>query len=396
MPQALTHQMVAREAAAMLVEETFIGAHINTDPEDEYSSVVQGYKKGDTVRIKVPPVPVVFDGASFAGGGAAPSLTEQSVSLVVNKQKHVPISFGAKEKKLELSDFKERFLKPAMNSLISFVNADLALDFKNGSPNVIQLTATPRTGYRNASSVLDRFLAPRDDRRIHISSDANDALGEQNAALFHSSAELRREFDRNIIGNFADWDYYINQSLPVHVVGAGAGYVMNGAGVDLAAQLAVTTGTGAVAKGTKLTVANVFAVHPITGLSNGKLRQYTVTADYVGGAGNILISPALNVTTATKIGNINALPANAAAVTLVANAAGKASNIGFHRNSMAAAFPPLGVLASCEGYTATVKNMSVRVMTFGDGKLDIEHTRIDVLYGDVLVRPDHTVVLIDA
>jgi hypothetical protein len=83
-------------------------------------------------------------------------------------------------------------------------------------------------------------------------------------------------------------------------------------------------------------------------------------------------------------------------VTLVANAAGKQSNVGFHRNAVAAAFPPLGVLASCEGYTATVKNISVRVMTFGNGLTDVENTRVDVLYGNVMVRPDHAVVAIDA
>lgn len=396
MGQPLTHQMVAREAAAMLLEENFVGTQINTDREEEFGTPVQGYKKGDTVRIKVPPVPVVFDGATFAGGGSAPLLNEGSINLVVNKQKHVPISFGAKEKALELTDFKARFLRPAMNSLISFINADLLLDMKNACPNAVQLGGTPRTIYRNASSVLDRFLAPVDQRRIHITSDANDLLGEQNATLFLPGREIAEEFERNRIGQFSTLDFFVNQSLPVHVNGAGAGYVMNGAGVDGASQLAVTTGTGAINKGTIITVANVNAVHPITGVTNGKPRQFVVTADYAGGAGNIQISPSLNLTTATKIGNINALPANGAAVTLLANAAGKASNIAFHRNAFAAAFPPLGVLASCEGYTATMKNISVRVMTFGDGKADQEHTRIDVLYGDVGVRIDHMCRVIDA
>jgi P22 coat protein - gene protein 5 len=394
--QFLTHQMVAREAAAMLNEENFVGAQINTDREEEFGDVTQGYKNGDTVRIKVPPVPIVFDGATFAAGGSAPSLAEGVVSLQVNKQKHVALSFTAKEKKLDMSEFKPRYLRPAINSLIAIVNADLLLDMKNQAQNAVQLTATPRTIYRNASSVLDRFLAPVDQRRIHITSDANDLLGEQNATLFVPGTEISEEFEKNRIGKFSTLDFYVNQSLPVHANGAGAGYVMNGAGVEGASQLAVITGTGAIAKGTILTVANVLSVHPLTGLSNGKSRQYTVTADYAGGAGNIQIAPPLLATTATKIGNINALPANAAAVTLLANAAGKASNIAFHRNAMAAAFPPLGVLASCEGYTATVKNISVRVMTFGDGKADVENTRVDVLYGDIAVRPDHMCRVIDA
>lgn len=401
MPQALTHQMVAREAAAMLVEANFVGAQINTDPDEEFGQAVNGYKKGDTVRIKVPPVPVVYDGATFAAGGAAQNLNEQSVSLVVNKQKHTALTFTAKEKKLELADFKERFLRPCMNSLIAIVNADLLLDMKNAAQWAVQLDATPRKGFRAGASVLDRFLAPVDQRRMHISSASNDALGEQNATLFLPNDELTEEFQKNRVGQFAMWDFYNQQSLPTHVVGAGAGYLVNGAPADGVALLPVNTGTGAVSKGTKFTIANVFATHPLTGLSNGQLRQFVVTADYVGGNGNIAFAPALNLTVAAgagvgKIGNINALPLNTAAVTLIANAAGKQSNIGFHRNAMAAAFPPLGVLASCEGYTASLKNISVRVMTFGDGKADVEHTRVDVLYGDAPVRPDHMVVEIDA
>lgn len=402
MPQALTHQMIAREAAKMLVEANFVGAHINTDPyEEEFGNAVQGYKKGDTVKIKIPPVPVVYDGSTFAAGGAAQNLNEGSVDLVVNKQKHTALTFTAKEKKLDLTDFKERFLRPCMNSLIAIVNADLLLDMKNSTPNVVQLDATPRKGFRAAASVLDRFLAPVDQRRMHISSASNDALGEANAALFHPNTEIREEFERNRVGNFAMWDFYNQQSLPTHVVGAGAGYLVNDTPADGDSVVTVDTGTGAIAAGTAFTFDNVFATHPLTGLSNGQLRQFYVTANYAGGAGDISFYPPLNLTVAAgsgvgKVGNINALPVNNAAITLVANAASKQSNIGFHRNAVAAAFPPLGVLASCEGYTATVKNISVRVMTFGDGNLDKEHTRVDVLYGNKTVRPDHLVRVVDA
>lgn len=402
MPQALTHQMVAREAAAMLMEENFVGAQINTDREDEFGESVSGYKKGDTVRIKVPPVPVVYDGATFAAGGAAQSLNEQSVSLVVDTQKHTALSFTAKEKKLDLSDFKERFLRPCMNSLIAVVNADLLLYMKNQAQNAVQLTATPRVGFRTTASTLDRALAPFDQRRMHISSASNDALGEANATLFQPNKELTDEFTKNRVGQFANWDFYNQQSLPTHVVGAGAGYVIHGTPpVDGAALLPVITGTGAISAGTKFTIANVLATHPLTGASNGQLRQFTVTADYAGGAGNIAFAPALNLTVAAgsgvgKVGNINALPVGGAAVTLLANAASKQSCIGFHRNAVAAAFPPLGVLASCEGYTATVKGVSVRVMTFGNGLTDVESTRVDILYGKIAVRPQHIVTAIDA
>ena len=62
----------------------------------------------------------------------------------------------------------------------------------------------------------------------------------------------------------------------------------------------------------------------------------------------------------------------------------------FHKDAFTAAFAPLPVLASCEGYTARLPSgVNVRVMTFGDGNKDIECTRIDVLYGFQTVRGIH-------
>lgn len=394
MGQALTHQMIAREAAAMLVMENPVVKNINTDRQKEYGEEINGFKKGDTVRIKVPPVPVVFDGAVFAGGGNAPLAQETEVPLTLDTQKHVALTFGAKEKLLDLSDFKERFLRPAMESLSAIVNADLLTRMKNQTPNVVGTwgtVPTTRATYRAASSVLDRFLAPSTKRSLHFSSDANDGLAEANATLFHTKGELEAEFSENAVGHFAGWEFFAQQSIPVHTNGAGAGYLVNGAS-QVGATLIVDTGTGAVPKGSIITIAGVNAVNPLTGVTTGKLRAFVVTADYAGGGGSISISPAIVQNTATQRGNVTALAADNAAITIFGTASASApQNIGFHRDAFAAAFAPLPVLASTEGYTATYKGISVRVMTFGDGYQDKENTRIDVLYGEQVVRPDHAV-----
>lgn len=396
--QALTHQMIAREAAKMLVEENTVVANMNTSRKEEFGEEVNGYKKGDTVKVAIPPTPVVYDGASFAGGGSAPASNESFVNLTLDQQKHVPLTFTAKEKKLELSDFSKRFLRPAMSALSSQVNRSLLLGMKNATPNVIGTWGTipaTRTPWRNAASSLSRFLAPEDQRYAHFSLDASDALAEANAALFHDSAELKGEFSDNAVGRFAGLEFYTQLSLPVHTNGAGTGYVLNGTGgASLASGvIAVTTGTGAITKGTVLTIAGVNSVHPITGVDTGKPRQFVVTADYAGGAGNISVYPAIIPTTSSLIGTVAAAPGSGAAVTIFGTASqSKAQNLVFHKDAFATAFAPLPVLASCEGYTATIKGVSVRVMTFGNGLTDQEHTRIDVLFANpAAVRPDHAV-----
>lgn len=397
MGQALTHQMIAREAAKMLVEQNSIVSNINTNRSEEFGEEINGYKKGETVKIKIPPTPYVYDGATFAGGGSAPAQNETYVNLTLDTQKHVPLTFTAKEKKLDLSNFKERFLRPAMTALSSQVNVVLASEMALKTPNVVgswgSVPAT-RTPWRSAASVLDNFLAPEDDRSAHFSTAANDALAEANAALFHTSDELRGEFSKNAVGMFAGLEFYKQLSLPNFANGAGAGYKLNGTGgASLASGvIAVNTGTGAVPRGTILTIAGVNAVHPITGLDLGVPRQFVVTTDYVGGSGNISVYPAIIATAAGVVGTVAAVPGSAADITIFGTASqAKRQNLVFHRDAFATAFAPLPVLASCEGYTATIKGISVRVMTFGDGKSDMEHTRVDVLFGKpAAVRPDHS------
>jgi len=391
--QALTHQMVAREAAKILLESNNVFTHINTDRKREFGEEVNGYKKGDTVKVMVPPVPVTYAGATFAGGGSAPQAKESYVDLTVDQRLHVPLTFTAKEKKLEITEFRERFLRPALTSLASMVNAVFLREMYYQTPYVVGTWGTvpgSRAPWRNAASMLDRFLAPEDSRYAHISVDANDALAEANASLFHTSDELRGEFSKNAIGMFAGLEFYKQLSLPVHSNGAGAGYLVDGAS-QVGSVLKVKTGTGDITKGSTITIAGVNAVHPITGEDLGIPARFVVADNVSSGASEIPIYPALVPNSTSQRGNVTAAPADNAAITIFGTAAeGKRQNLVFHRDAFASAFVPLPVLASCEGYTATVKGLSVRVMTFGDGKSDEEHTRIDVLFAKpVAVRPFH-------
>lgn len=387
----LTHQMVAREAVKMFVEDTFIKT-INTGRSDEFKEQVNGYKKGNTVRIDVPATPVAFNGATFAAGGNAPDFTEGAVLLTLDTQKHVPLTFSAQEKLLNITEFKTRILAPAMQALISVVQADLLTRMKNQTPNVVGTWGTipnTRTTYAQARARLEKGLAPKDQRSVQFSSDANLALAEANATLFNPQGEISDDFLDGAVGTYANFGFFENQSMPVHTNGTGAGYLVNGAN-QTGSSIAVNTGTGTIPAGSIITFAGVNATHPITGADAGYLRQFVVTADYAGGAGNLQIFPALTPTTATVVGNATTSPAAGAAITIFGTASTSArQDLAYQKNAFTAAFAPLPVLASCEGYTATMQGISLRVMTFGDGLHDLENTRIDVLYGEACTRWQH-------
>lgn len=386
----LTHQMIAREAAAMLVEEDNLIPNINTGYDGEFSSPVNGYKKGATISIGIPPVPVTWNGSTFVDN----DVVEGKVNLTLSQQIGAGLKFTAVEKALNLSQFKERFLRPAMNSVRTQVQAYLQAQMAVGAGQLVGTSGTlpvDRKTYAKAGAALDRFLAPPDQRTVLYSSDANVELQDNNAALFNPTKEISKEFDTGKVGRYSGFDFYTSQTLPLQVGSSDATYAVNAAPVAGATAIAVKTGTGAIKKGTLITIAGVKAVHPITGLSVGVPRQFVVTADYAGGSGNLSVYPAFVPTTASTIGTIDALPAANAAITILDTVAapGARQGLAFQKYAFAAAFAPLPVLASCEGYTATAGNVSVRVMTFGDGFNDLERTRVDVLFGSAVVRPDH-------
>ncbi len=388
----LTHQMVAREAVKMFVEDTFIKT-INTGRSDEFKEQVNGYKKGNTVRIDVPATPVVFNGATFANGGNAPDFTEGSVNLTLDTQKHVPLTFSAQEKLLNITEFKSRILAPAMQALLSTVQADLLTRMKNQTPNVVGTWGSipnTRTTYAQARARLEKRLAPKDLRSVQFTSDANLALAEANATLFNPNSQISEEFLSGAVGEYANFAFFENQSMPLQTNGAGAGYLV-GAGSQTGSSIAVITGTGTITAGSIVTFQGVNAVHPITGADAGYLMQFVVTADLTG-PGNLQIFPALIPTSSTVIGTVTASPAANAPVSVFGTASTSAiQNLAYQKNAFTAAFAPLPVLASCEGYTATMQGVSVRVMTFGDGLHDLENTRIDVLYGEAVTRWQHSV-----
>ena len=390
----LTHQMVAREAAKMFMEEGNFIKNINRGREVDIGKETGGYKSGATVRIKIPPVPTVFSGATFAGGGAAPDNTETSVSLTVDQQRHVPVTFTAVQKVMDLANFKDTFLRPAVQSLVSYVEADMmntaykTIPGVQGTAGTIPTTIAP---FAAARAAMNRFMTPMGDRIALVSSDYNANQVASDRVLFNPN--VKDQYVTGVMGDAQGFNFFKNQSLPTHTNGTQANWTINGASqTGLSLAIGGLTATQTILKGTVFTMG-VRSVHPITGTAHpaANLRQFVVTADFTAAAatGTISIYPAITLTTANVIGTVNASPTNGATVAMFgAASAALRQNLTFHKNAIAAAFVPLAVLSSCEGYTYSTPEFSIRVMTFGNGQTDTESTRIDVLYGQVTVRND--------
>lgn len=388
----LTHQMIAREAAKMLEELAPFTANINKGRQDEFGKDVQGYQKGDTVKIKIPTAGKVFDGAQFAGGGSAADVIEQSVNLTLDTQKHIALQFGTKEKMLNITDFKERILMPQMRTLASVVEADLISKGMLGVPNMLSMNTAgtnPSNALALARAKMNQYLAPAGDRSTLITSTANVALSGEISRLYNPTQASSKAYLDGYVASAFGQDLYEHQSIPTHTKGTAATITVSAAN-QTGSTITMTAGTsGTLVKGDVITIAGVNAVHPLTGQDTGTLQQFVVTETVTVGTGTaVKIYPEINPTAPNK--TVTASPANGAVVTLAT--INGVQNLAFHKDAFTAAFAPLPVIASCEGYTARLPSgISVRVMTFGDGNNDLERTRIDVLYGFQVVRGLHAV-----
>lgn len=385
----LTHQMIAREAAKLLEEHSPFLANINKGRQDEFGEAVGGYKKGDTVKIEIPQSGVVFNGAVFAEGGSATDVKQRHVNLTLDTQKHIGIRFGTKERVLDIAEFKERILRPQMATLSSVVEADLIKKAVLATPNFVGTPGTVPSSmktFAQARSVLNRFLAPATDRFTLISSEINVELTDEARKLFNPSKESSKAFLEGSLGHAMGADFYEHQSIPVLANGAAATVTVNGAN-QTGKTLTIAATTPGIAKGQVFTIAGVFSVHPLTGVSTGKLQQFVAVED--AASTSLQVFPEIIPSGPGK--NVTASPANGAALTF----AGAAStsyreSLMIHKNAFTVATAPLPVIAGCEGYTARLPNgLSVRVMTGGDFTNDAENTRIDILYGSAMVDGRH-------
>lgn len=386
-----THQMIARKAAARLEEKMYFSTRVNRGREEEFTNAVNGYKKGASVSIKVPPVPVVYDGANFAGGGAAPDFGETTVSLTLDTQKHVPITYTATEKLLEINDFMERIGNPAVDALAAKVEADLISRACKMTPNIVGTPGTTPTTAKTfgaARAQMNRFLAPSTDRTLLITSEANLEMVDASKALFNPAPTIAKMYEEGaMMGMFQGAATFESINMPSYGNGADIVMTVNGAQTEGASTMNVT-GNTALTEGQIFTCPGVYAVHPLTGQATTTLQQFVVTA--ASATGVIAVYPPLNSSTVLVNRQISALPTAGDALTFVGSASTNyMRSLMFHRDAFTVAFAPLPVLASCEGYTFMAGGMAIRVMTFGNGSADTESTRMDVLYGISGVRRLH-------
>jgi hypothetical protein len=190
--------------------------------------------------------------------------------------------------------------------------------------------------------------------------------------------------------------FAMDQNVDVHTNGTQvvAGTNIAGAGQTGSSITVVALG-GTITKGTKITLPGVFAVNPQSRVSTGVAAQFTVTADVLGGATVIPISPAIVPTGAFQ--NVTASPTTGQPFVIFGTvSASYNASFAMHEDALTLACVPMWAPAGGKGVidvaTESYKGFNVKVTEFYDGINDNSIMRIDVLFGWAATYPELGVI----
>lgn len=386
----LTPTVIAKEALVQLDNALVMGNQVYRDYETEFTE----QKIGSSVTIRKPVQFSVTDGATLS----LQDTEEGSLTLSVDKRKHVGFDFPTVDLTLKIDSFSERYIKPAMIQLANQVDRDLLALYKQvpswvGVPgNTIDAFSDWSVGLQR----LDEFAVPNDGNRMGIVTPtdwyglANSFTGSYVERIAAGAIEKAR------LPMLGGSDVYMGQNVATHTVGTKAGTpLINGANQNVTYASSLTTNTqslitdgwtasSAILKeGDVFTIANVNAVNPVTKATLNFARQFRVVSDIsADGSGNatLTISPA--IITSGPYQTVDAAPADNAAITVVGTASTNyRQNMLFHKNAFALCMVPLKEPANAKTSRQSYKGLSVRYVTDYDITNDREIYRFDILYG---------------
>lgn len=398
----LTIDMITKDALPLFVNSNALLQQVNRQYSAEFKD--SGAKIGETVRIRQPSDYTVTDGPNLAIQGNV----QVNSSLTVSKQKHVDIAFTSVEQRMQLSEFRELVLRPAINNLAGQVAADLA-SLADTVPNYIANTSAgsivspTKTQFLRANALLTANSAPVGERKSFLCPETNANLVDSQTSLFNPAGQISDIYKKGVMSGQAlgIGDWYEDQNAWTHTSGSFSAGLVTGVGAN-GNSITVGAGiTGTLNEGDIITIPGVYAVNRVNKLVSQRLMQFAVTAYCATGATSIPIYPALVPPSGgltVQFQTVSAAPANGAAITMVNPASTSyTSNLIMRPEAFTLGMVDLplygaGIIAgSRESYQGT----SLRIIDAYLPGSDQKVTRIDVLYGFAAVRPEWAVIVPD-
>jgi hypothetical protein len=297
----------------------------------------------DKVWRPMPFIPAVFNG--FDQTANFGNMTQLSVPVTVGIHKVTPISIGPKDGRDQ--NAVSRYFRDAGLSLASQVNLSVFTTAINNASLVSKRT-TAATGYDDLAAmgaILTEQGVPNFDRKAFYSArDYLTMAGNIAKPATSDSPLARTAYERAYVKTIGNFDLFENDQSSILAAATATGVTItntnplfytpvastadadgNTTNIDNRRQvisIAVTVRT--VKVGDAFTIAGVNSVHHISKQNTGQLKTFRITAikTGAGGTGTVEITPPIisnggGTRAEAEYQNVNATPANGAAITFL-------------------------------------------------------------------------------
>jgi hypothetical protein len=399
----LTPSIIAKEALVILDNQLQMAKSVYRGYEEEYSKNINGYKVGQTISIRKPAQFTVRTG----NVASVQDVIEGTTPLVVDQQIGTDFKFSSVDLTMKIGDLSERVIKPQMVQLANKIDRDLAGLYTRvyNYTGTLGSSMNSFASFAKAQQRLDEMAVPSDQRMGVLSPlDYWDTVSNLTGLYIAQSANPA--YRQGTLGNVAGLDLMMSQNVQTFTAGTRTNGTVNGADQNVTysgAQANTYTQTlnvtglgnlGTVAAGDVFTIANVFAVNPVTKAVLPYPQQFTVTTAITANASGeaaLTVSPAIITSGAfqtVKLASGTQLPSGGVVTWAATASTAYSQNMAFHRNAFALAVVPMDrPPGAVDVARETYKGLSVRVIPVYDGINDASMWRLDVLYGFAAIDP---------
>ena len=218
----LTPEIIAREALMVLRNNAVMAKLVHRDYSNEFVAGV-----GDTITIRKP---ATFEAKEFTGTIEVQDATESGIPVKMDKHLDVSFAVTSKEMTMDIENFSQQLLIPAMQAFNDKVDTYLLGLYKDITASVGDGTALPTAidPIVDAGALLNQAKAPMADRRLVLDPLTEaafmklgtfheaDKVGDNGTALREASLGRKFGFDTYMDQNVLKDEGEIIQNLAFH------------------------------------------------------------------------------------------------------------------------------------------------------------------------------------
>lgn len=331
----LNTSWVSMEILRILDNTREISAQFNTDWDKDYK---KDFAVGAVITIPTPQRFTIRNGLGYSAQGLNP----KPVTITLDQIFGIDFEWDSYEQAVKMersqAEIRRRYLEPAARQLSQELDSRCAQFAYQNCPNVFGVLGTEPTTplpFLNAESLLYRKACPAGDRSMIISPTAMASFANAVPTFFNPAATISDIWKTGKVSKGQGWDWYRSNSLYSHTAGTWASAVtVTGANQSGTSLIITGTAGDTIKKGDKFSILNVNFVNPVTRriIGSPQVQHFTALQDYTLTAGpdTISIYPEI-IGPGDQYQNVDALPANAAALTLwpgTATPNGKVGTVG--------------------------------------------------------------------